>query len=75
MFRGSYNGTNKAGETMIPSGMTYSTFYLFAENFGLTFTMNEEGNRCSVTNETFFTGACKHVVGNTDFKVLWPFKR
>ena len=74
MFRGSYNGTNKAGETMIPSGMTYSTFYLFAENFGLTFTMNEEDS-CSITNETFFTGGCKHVLGNTDFKVLWAFKR
>ena len=59
---------------MIPSGMTYSTFYLFAENFGLTFTMNEEDS-CSITNETFFTGGCKHVLGNTDFKVLWAFKR
>ena len=67
-FTGSYNGTNDAGETMIPSGVTYSVFYLFVENFGLTFTMTEEKNRCSITNETSFSGGCKHVIGNTDFK-------
>ena len=60
-FRGSYNGTNKNGE-VIPSGPDYSAFYIFAQHFGLSFTMNIE-DRCIFVNETHITGGCKHIIG------------
>ena len=66
MFRASYNGTNKNGK-VIPSGPDYSAFYIFAEHFGLSYTMKAE-TRCTVINETHFTGACKHIVGKLQRK-------
>ncbi|XP_023336819.1 uncharacterized protein LOC111707867 [Eurytemora carolleeae] len=54
---------------MIPSGTAYSTFYLFAEQFGLKYTMREE-YRCNVTNETLFTGGCKHLIDDEIFAFI-----
>ena len=61
LFRASYNGTNKNGE-VIPSGPDYSAFYIFAEHFGLSFTMKVE-DRCIFGYDSNFTGGCKHIVG------------
>ena len=68
MFRASYNGTNKNGE-VIPSGPDYSAFYIFAEHFGLSFTMKVE-DRCIFGYDSNFTGGCKHIVGKFELTLI-----
>ena len=58
---------------MIPSGPDYSAFYIFAEYFGLSYTMKAE-TRCTVINETHFTGGCKHIVGKLQKNIEGGFK-
>lgn len=65
-LRNSYNGTDSKGE-VIPSGPSYSTFYVFANKFGFEYNLNPAWE-CTAESESVYSDSCRKVIGNFLYK-------
>ncbi|XP_023349091.1 uncharacterized protein LOC111717868 [Eurytemora carolleeae] len=67
-YRNSYNGTDSKGE-VIPSGPSYSTFYVFANKFGFEYNLNPAWE-CTAESESVYSDSCRKIIDGEVFMYI-----